>query len=316
MELIKQLLVITEETKKKAPLRKAAARVYHRDYERTKNKPYRKYHPDDYKKRKRTDTNEALEPQHAMRLSKFLTHHSDHDADRQLRHDLHLLRLITNETRPRETDVSDEDGYKVVRFFYPAKDPKSHGTFDKYKQMFGQPRNRSHNNGNVQAHFHDKLTGANVTLTYNPSQQYFVGSFRLNSHAVSQLGEYYVEQIKNITKFLTEGKMTGNDIFFLLIETPGLGSPYGGAAGADQNNGTADLRKDVTGMTDELLDIRGALANHLRADHHDWTYFVNAPTMENAIVRLREIILRQKIKGTPAAISEVAEQVARVYWVS
>lgn len=312
MELLKELLV-TEE--KKTPLRKAAARVYHRDYERTKNKPYRKYHPDEYKKRKRKVTNEAFEPHHAMKLSKFLSHHADHEADRKLRHDLHLLRLITNETRPRETEVADEDGYKVVRFFYPAKEARSHHVFDKYKQMFGEPRNRSHNNGKVQAHFHDKLTGANVTLTFNPVDQYFVGSFPLNTHGLPYIGEYFVQQISNIAKFLTEGKMTGNDIFFMLIETPGLGSPYGGAAGADQNNGVIDLRREPSDdITDQILALRGELANHLKADHHDWTYFSNALTMEDAKRRLEQIIHRQGMKATPTTISEVADQVARAYW--
>jgi hypothetical protein len=40
MELLKELL---NEAAKKKPLKKAAKSVYHRDYVKTKNKPYRKY---------------------------------------------------------------------------------------------------------------------------------------------------------------------------------------------------------------------------------------------------------------------------------
>lgn len=46
MELLKELMVIAESsTKKKKPIKKAAKAVYHRDYEKTKNKKYRKYDP-------------------------------------------------------------------------------------------------------------------------------------------------------------------------------------------------------------------------------------------------------------------------------
>lgn len=44
MELMQELIEATRVSKK------AAASVYHRDYERTKNKPYRKYDPADHKK--------------------------------------------------------------------------------------------------------------------------------------------------------------------------------------------------------------------------------------------------------------------------
>ncbi|MGZ8924612.1 MAG: hypothetical protein ACXW2E_01890 [Nitrososphaeraceae archaeon] len=44
MEFLKELTQINEAKKK--PLKKAAKAVYHRDYVRTKNKPYRKYHKD------------------------------------------------------------------------------------------------------------------------------------------------------------------------------------------------------------------------------------------------------------------------------
>lgn len=51
--LLQELLVIVNEgeKKKKTPKvpKNTAKRVYHRDYLRTKNKAYRKYHPDDKK---------------------------------------------------------------------------------------------------------------------------------------------------------------------------------------------------------------------------------------------------------------------------
>lgn len=52
MALLKEMMEIIEE--KKMPLKKAARSVYHRDYLKTKNKPYRKYDP-----RKRKDTEGA-----------------------------------------------------------------------------------------------------------------------------------------------------------------------------------------------------------------------------------------------------------------
>jgi hypothetical protein len=47
MALLKEMLDLTEA--KKAPLKKAARSVYHRDYLKTKNKPYRKYDPRKHK---------------------------------------------------------------------------------------------------------------------------------------------------------------------------------------------------------------------------------------------------------------------------
>lgn len=53
MSLLKEML-ITESDKKKAKKvsRKAAHAVYHRDYIKTKKKPYRKYDPEDYSRGK------------------------------------------------------------------------------------------------------------------------------------------------------------------------------------------------------------------------------------------------------------------------
>jgi hypothetical protein len=50
MEFLRELL--TEAAKKKKVLSKAAKAVYHRDYEKTKNKPYRQYDEEDYKAKK------------------------------------------------------------------------------------------------------------------------------------------------------------------------------------------------------------------------------------------------------------------------
>jgi hypothetical protein len=48
MSLLRELMQLDEGAKKKKPLKKAAKAVYHRDYVKTKNKPYRKYDPDEY----------------------------------------------------------------------------------------------------------------------------------------------------------------------------------------------------------------------------------------------------------------------------
>lgn len=50
LALLKEMLQL-DEAKKKPALKKAAKSVYHRDYEKTKDKPYRKYD-----KRKHADT--------------------------------------------------------------------------------------------------------------------------------------------------------------------------------------------------------------------------------------------------------------------
>lgn len=51
MELLRELLDLTEKVEgKKKKLKKTAAAVYHRDYVKTKNKPYRKYDPSEDKK--------------------------------------------------------------------------------------------------------------------------------------------------------------------------------------------------------------------------------------------------------------------------
>jgi len=43
MEFLKQLLAESKEEKKKKGIKSKAADVYHRDYMKTRNKPYRKY---------------------------------------------------------------------------------------------------------------------------------------------------------------------------------------------------------------------------------------------------------------------------------
>ena len=44
MQILKELAeIITEDTKKKKVTRRMAGAVYHRDYTKTKNRPYRKY---------------------------------------------------------------------------------------------------------------------------------------------------------------------------------------------------------------------------------------------------------------------------------
>lgn len=50
MEMLKELLQLDEAEKKKKlkVSKKAAHAVYRRDYLKTKNKPYRKYDPEDY----------------------------------------------------------------------------------------------------------------------------------------------------------------------------------------------------------------------------------------------------------------------------
>lgn len=49
MQLLKEMLMMEA---KKVPLKKAAKSVYHRDYLRTKNKPYRKYDPKKHQRNK------------------------------------------------------------------------------------------------------------------------------------------------------------------------------------------------------------------------------------------------------------------------
>lgn len=56
MEFLRELLQLdeAESKKKKVKVSKKAVRaVYHRDYVKTKNKPYRKYDPEDYAEGKR-----------------------------------------------------------------------------------------------------------------------------------------------------------------------------------------------------------------------------------------------------------------------
>ena len=58
MELLKELYAIITEAKKKKKktvAKSAAASVYHRDYEKTKHKPYRSYDPDERRLQKEDD---------------------------------------------------------------------------------------------------------------------------------------------------------------------------------------------------------------------------------------------------------------------
>jgi hypothetical protein len=309
--------LLTEAKAKKKSIKKVARRVYHRDYEKTKNKPYRKYDPKQHEHQSLSEHEEPMTGDQMMRLSKFLSHHNEHDADRKLRYDLHLLRLISRETQPKGTEVTTEHGQKIVRYFYSLQNKPSE-VFSKFKEIFGVPVDRSSSGRNeITAKFKDKLTGTSLNLRYSPTQQYFVAEYPLHSDTGSSpVAEYCVAQISNVVKFLSEGKIGNKDIFLILVETPGIGAPFGGGAAADQNNGTADFRKDVSGMTDQIVHIRGALANHLRADNHDWTYFENAPSIDDAAKRLVQIInkLPEATGASIAAVQQTAQQVARVYW--
>lgn len=59
MQLLKELFGVLEEAKRKKKTRgvtrSAAAAVYHRDYERTKHKPYRDYDPEERRMQKHDD---------------------------------------------------------------------------------------------------------------------------------------------------------------------------------------------------------------------------------------------------------------------
>jgi hypothetical protein len=53
MEFLKELLQLDEAKKKVKVSKKAVRAVYHRDYVKTKNKPYRKYDADEYTSEKK-----------------------------------------------------------------------------------------------------------------------------------------------------------------------------------------------------------------------------------------------------------------------
>lgn len=48
MELLRELWNMEVIEEAKGPSKSKAASVYHRDYEKTKKKPYRKYSPEEY----------------------------------------------------------------------------------------------------------------------------------------------------------------------------------------------------------------------------------------------------------------------------
>ncbi len=319
MKLLNELLALDEAG---GISHRAAAKVYHRDYVRTKDKPYRQHEPEKKRKPKKSRVKEDLDfpigrrvGNPTQRFSKYMSTGGD---AQNLRHDLHLLRLLVRETHPKEQEVATNDkGEKILRLHYPFGEAKASGLFDQFRSMFGEPRTRSHLGGILQALFKDRLTGTSIVLKYNPDHRYYVAEVPLRSATVhGGLGEYYMKHVSNLTRFLNEGKMTADDIFWVLVETPGVGHGFGTMSGADAANGTADLRKDVSGATDAILYVRDALAKHLKADNHDWVYFSNASSVEEAAKRAREIInkLPQSHTATPEAIHAVAEQVARVYW--
>ena len=51
MKTLRELYELMEASKK-VPIKRAAKKVYHRDYLKTKNKPYRKYDHDKYERNK------------------------------------------------------------------------------------------------------------------------------------------------------------------------------------------------------------------------------------------------------------------------
>ena len=56
MQLLQELFgILTEKKKKKGITRTAAAAVYHRDYEKTKHKPYRDYDPEGRRRQRHSD---------------------------------------------------------------------------------------------------------------------------------------------------------------------------------------------------------------------------------------------------------------------
>lgn len=47
MSILRELIELTEAKKTNKTSKKSAAKVYHRDYMKTRNKPYRKYHEEE-----------------------------------------------------------------------------------------------------------------------------------------------------------------------------------------------------------------------------------------------------------------------------
>lgn len=294
--------VLEEGKKKKKSLKKVARRVYHRDYEKTKNKPYRNYDPKRKEHAALTETS----------LQAFLDEYKAHDTKNALYHDMHLLRLISSQTQPTKVDVTEDSS--TVRFFYPTTGKRS-DIFEQYKNLFGEPTSRLQRDDVIEATFKDSATGTRVHISHDPKKDFF-GSYRLNSNtAMGGLNEYIIQHITTVANMLSEGKISNRDVFLMLIETPGIGQPFGGGTNPDPY-GQADLRRDVTGMTDQIVYLRGILAQHLKSDDHDWTFFSNAPTVEDAAHRLIGIVskLPEAKSANRQAIQQTADQVARVYW--
>lgn len=121
MKFIKQLL--DEDGSKKSVSRKAAKAVYHRDYVKTKKKPYRKYDPEDHKR-----VSESYETMSLAQLKQELEHaREDLQMATEVGEDQETIDYIRN-------DISClEDQLEAIKFHAPRDERgnmQSEGVFD------------------------------------------------------------------------------------------------------------------------------------------------------------------------------------------
>lgn len=253
-----------------------AASVYHRDYVKTRNKKYRKYD----KRKHQSKLNETLSTDD---INKALDMLGTPDADEHaLRRDLKVLKTLSEKTNPKKITVNKANaGYKAT-LKYENNAEKAHQLFVVFKETFGVPVHKSSDNGIVSAKFHDKETGTEITLSHVKSSTDITAIFDMKT------GNTFTESFKS----------------FLIDQAP-----------ADSCDPYAKTFQDDN-TTTQLVHLRDALMQHLRADDRAEQLFSQSVDINQAKERLAAIIttLPEAEGMNPTDIAQVAEEVADVYW--
>jgi len=244
---------------------------------------------------------ENLDAQDVQKASTMLGPRDDTDTN--LRHDLHLIRLIKYETKPSEMEVyrPAETRY-AMRFFYNVGRAKE--VFTKFNGMFGKPVSRSHEGGEIGAAFFDTLTKTRVTLSYNPQEKYLVSRFLLKTNKTKnpEVREYYIMQLANFAKLLLEDK----------LDEIGLSATLGDPL--DQK--ARPILNDP--LTSEIVYLRDMLVKHLRANDDEWKFISDGKDINEARMRVLVVIEQMaasaRLRLSTATKNKVAEEVARDYW--
>lgn len=262
----------------------AAAKVYHRDYLRTKDEKYRKYDPKKYelqkrkrkKKRAVTESNEAVERNisTAQELIRELLQ-GDLVHTKAGKQDLHVL--LTLDKLADSSQVMIREGNKIqVAFFFDSESGIQ--VVEKFIKSFGQPTSRKVSGSITQSVFKDRLTGTTVKLLLDKTLGEMVAYVLLKINEQEALKESVYD---TSSKIPTNSSLPQFD---------------------DELNST-------------IIDIRSRLVSLINTNDQVWRKFSNCETIEDAVEFLVPYVKRYHQDDLDEeTLKTIAMQFAETYY--